>query len=382
MLTDYSKDFGPFDGAIWLNCSHQGAIPRVAARKAEEAISWKIAPQKLTQERFDQIPVHLKEVLGKLVHRAAEEIILANSASYGLHLIANGIQWQHGDEVLALKGDFPSDVLPWLGLADRGVSVNFIKPKAQTITADELVQAFTRNTKLFCCTWVHSFTGGTIDATAIGEACRKHNVRFVLNCSQGLGARVLDLSQMPVDAITSVGFKYLCGPYGTGFCWMQPDFLESIHYNQAYWLSMQTAAELGSDSDEPPEIKKRGAKTYDIFGTANFFNFVPWTASLEYLLNIGPESIEAYDQSLVSQLVNQLDKKKFYLISPEEGPSRSTLVVFSAHDRESNVRIFEMLKQKNIYIAFRRGNLRISPHLYNTREQIDEVVSVLNSFSP
>jgi selenocysteine lyase/cysteine desulfurase len=78
--------------------------------------------------------------------------------------------------------------------------------------------------------------------------------------------------------------------------------------------------------------------------------------------------------------MNQLDKKKFYFISPEEVPSRSTLVVFSSHDRNSNSRIFEMLKQKNIFIAFRRGNLRISLHLYNTPDQIDEVASVLNSF--
>ena len=325
MKSDYSNDFGPFEGAIWLNCSHQGPLPKIAAKKLEEAVSWKVAPQNLTQERFDRIPIHLKETIGKLVRRPPEEIILGNSASYGLHLIANGIDWQDGDEVVVLKGDFPSDILPWLGLSDRGVKVRFI----QRVNIEELNQAFTPNTKLFCCTWVHSFTGIAIDAAAIGEFCRKRNVRFVMNCSQGLGARVLDLSKLPVDAITCVGFKYLCGPYGTGFCWMQPDLLDSIRYNQAYWLSMQTAAELGSDSDEPPIIKKRGARTYDIFGTANFFNFVPWTASLEYLLDNGLENIEAYDQSLVSRLISQLDKKKFYLISPEEGPSRTTLVVFS-----------------------------------------------------
>ena len=377
MKSDYSNDFGPFEGAIWLNCSHQGPLPKIAVKKLEEAVSWKVAPQNLTQERFDRIPIHLKETIGKLVRRPPEEIILGNSASYGLHLIANGINWQDGDEVVVLKGDFPSDILPWLGLSDRGVRVRFIK----SVTIEELNEAFTPNTKLFCCTWVHSFTGTAIDATAIGEFCRKRNVRFVMNCSQGLGARVLDLSKLPVDAITCVGFKYLCGPYGTGFCWMQPELLDSIRYNQAYWLSMQTAAELGADSDEPPVIKKHGARTYDIFGTANFFNFVPWTASLEYLLENGLENIEAYDQSLVSRLISQLDKKKFYLISPEEGPSRSTLVVFSLHDRTQNARIYEMLKANNIYIAFRRGNLRIAPHLYNTAEQIDQVATQLNSFS-
>jgi selenocysteine lyase/cysteine desulfurase len=378
-VQNYSHDFGPFDGAIWLNCSHQGALPRIAAEKLMEAVSWKIAPQHLTQERFNQIPKYLKELLGQIIQRPAEEIILANSASYGLHLVANGMRWNQGDEVLVLRGDFPSDILPWLGLADRGVRVRYIKARAQTVTADELSEAITPATKLFCCTWIHSFTGGVIDAEAIGDVCRKNNVRFVMNCSQGLGARVLDLSQTNVDAITCVGFKYLCGPYGTGFCWMQPEFRESLHYNKAYWLSIQTAEELGADSDEPPVLRKAGAKTYDVFGTANFFNFVPWTASLEYLLQIGVKQIAAYDQSLVTQLLNQLDREKYYLISPEDPASRSTLIVFSSHSRNDNAEIYERLRQKQIFIAFRRGNLRISPHLYNTPQQIDEVVSLLNS---
>jgi cysteine desulfurase / selenocysteine lyase len=126
---DYSKDFGPFEGAAWLNCAHQGPLPRVAVQAAQEAIAWKIAPFHLTTERFSQVPQRLKQALARLIDAAAEDIILGNSASYGLHLLANGIRWQAGDEILLLKGDFPSDILPWLALRERGVNVRVIQPR-------------------------------------------------------------------------------------------------------------------------------------------------------------------------------------------------------------------------------------------------------------
>src|SRR5262245_5235686 len=108
MKQDFLQDFGPFERRVWLNCAHQGPLPRVAADEAREAISWKVAPHRLTTDRFSAVPQRLKQAIGKLINASPEEIILGNSASYGLHLLANGIRWRAGDEVLLVKGDFPS----------------------------------------------------------------------------------------------------------------------------------------------------------------------------------------------------------------------------------------------------------------------------------
>ncbi len=85
-------------------------------KEAHEAINWKIAPYHLTSDRFSEVPQQVREALGRLIKVPAEDIILSNNNSYGLHLLANGIQWQPGDEILLMKGDFPSDILPWLVL--------------------------------------------------------------------------------------------------------------------------------------------------------------------------------------------------------------------------------------------------------------------------
>ena len=379
MNSNFAKDFGPFDGKLWLNCAHQGPLPRVAAAAAEEAIAWKRAPYHMTTERFSGVPQSLKQALGRLINAPADEIILGNSASYGLHLLANGVRWQAGDEALLMKDDFPSDILPWLTLRERGVTVRFIEPRKYVPQADELLANITPATKVFCTTLAHSFSGYVVDAQALGEICRARGVKFVLNASQALGARPFNVAETPVDAVVGVGFKWLCGPYGTGFCWLRPELRESLRRVQAYWLSMQTADELGGEQGEPALRDDLGARAFDVFGTANFFNFKPWTASVEYLLAQGIENIAAHDDRLVSAFIAGLDRSRYEILSPLDGPQRSTLILISHRQTGRNRAIYERLLREGIYVAFRRGRLRIAPHIHLTIDDIARALDALNA---
>lgn len=379
MTRDYSQDFNRFEGSIWLNCAHQGPLPRAAVEEVHEAVMWKTALHLLGEELFFEVPLRLRRALGKLIGAPADDIILGNSASYGLHLLANGTRWDAGDEVLLVAGDFPADLLPWFALQERGVRVRLIHPQEQVLQPDELESHFTKFTKLLCVTYVHSFNGHAIDVHRLGRMCRANNVTFVVNCSQALGARTFDVSQIEVDAITSVGFKWLCGPYGTGFCWMRPELRESLKYNQAYWLAMLTPEDLAKESPEIDARSDLGARRYDIFGTANFFNFKPWTAAVEYLLEQGIDRIAAHNHRLVSQLIEGLDGERFDVLSPRESAARSSLVFVSHKDPTRNSEIYKGLKKRGVYVAFRAGKLRFSPHLYNTTDDLNYALSVLQS---
>jgi cysteine desulfurase/selenocysteine lyase len=379
MMTGYQNDFGPFDGKVWLNCAHQGPLPRVAAEEAREAIAWKVRPFELTAERFAEVPARLRRTLGRLLGVPADEVVLGNSASYGLHLLANGFPWREGDEVLLVRGDFPSVLLPWLGLEDRGVRVRYVRPARHLPDPDELAAALTPRTRVFCTTWVHSFSGVACDLGALGAVCRANGTRFVVNASQALGARPFDAS-LPVDAVLGVGFKWLCGPYGTGFVWVRPELLGTLTLNQAYWLAQMTADDLGRDDGEvrraegPPT-----ARTFDVFGTANFFTFKPWAAAIEYLLGVGVERIAAYDQGLVQRFLDGLDPGKYDLLSPREPGRRSTLVFFSHGERARNPALHARLREHGVEVAFRRGSLRVAPHLHNTEGDIDRALELLNT---
>lgn len=377
--TAFADGFGDFDGRIWINCAHQGALPLVAAAEAREAIEWKLAPYKLTTERFSGVPRRLKEVLARLIGASSNDIILANSASYSLHLLANSVPLKSGDEVLLVEGDFPSNILPWLGLKQKGINITIIRPERHVIQPHELAASINKSTKVLCTSWAHSFSGHMTDIGKLGEICRDNQTSFIVNGSQALGARPIDVSKLPVDAVVSVGWKWLCGPYGTGFSWVRPELRESLVYNQSYWLSLQTADDLGKNTGLPEVKSDLGARKYDLFATANFFNFKPWTASIEYLLDCGIEKIHDHDQRLVSRFVDGLDRSQYDLISPEDGPSRSTLIFISHKDRNLNAEIYQKLKESGIDIAFRGGSMRFAPHLYNTIEHIDRALEVLVS---
>src|SRR5262245_19397452 len=113
-----SDTFCDFEGRTWLNTAHQGALPLCAAAEANQAVAWKTLPFMLTQEQFDGVPQRLRMTLASLLNAHPTEIVLSNSASYGLHFLAYAFPWQAGDEVVVVEGDFPSNILPWL-LAEK-----------------------------------------------------------------------------------------------------------------------------------------------------------------------------------------------------------------------------------------------------------------------
>ena len=243
------------------------------------------------------------------------------------------------------------------------------------LEAGQLEAELTPATRLFCTSWVFSFTGHMIDLAAVGRVCRRAGVTFVVNGSQAVGAVPLDLADSPMDALVSCGFKWL-RPYGTGFCWLHPDLAASLTYRPAYWLSHLAQEDLGQDTGyrlrRPGRRRPLGCVRH-----GQLLTFGPWTASVEYLLGLGVERVAAWDQQLVERFLQGLDPDRYGLVSPREEPRRSALVVFGDHQPERNRPLFERLATAGVDMAFRRGRLRASPHLYNSEADVDRALEVL-----
>jgi len=371
-----AAEFGPFDGRSWFNTAHQGPLPHAAVQASERATALKAAPHRIGDDDFTEVPERLRGLLAKLVGGAPEQIVLGNSTSHGLHLIANGLAWMDGDEVLTIQGDYPATILPWQRLRDFGVRVRPLRPADGPPSPEELAGAISPRPRLLAVTWVDSFTGRTLDLDALGAVCHQAGVLLVVNASQALGARPIDVAATPVDAVVSCGYKWLCGPYGTGFAWLHPDLLAQLRPQQAYWLAM----EAGRGLERMRETTVRddlGVRAFDVFCPAAFATTLPWIASLELFLATGVEAIADWDQQLVGQLVRGLDPRQYDLISPSSGPARSTLVVLSRRDGRAEQR-HQQLSEAGIDTAYREGNLRVSVHLFNTAEEVDHALEALH----
>jgi cysteine desulfurase / selenocysteine lyase len=374
---EMQHEFERETASVWLNTAHQGRLPKRAARALSDAVEWKLHPEALASpERFTAVPQRLRHLLARVVGARDDDVVLANSASYGLHLVANGLDLRRGDEIIVAANDFPSDILPWVRLEDRGVTVRMIEPHDEVLTADEVAAACTRHTRAVCLTWVHSFSGRILNLDAVGTVCRDHDAWFIVNGSQAVGAIPIDVHSTPIDALVSAGFKWLCGPYGTGLCWLRPELFDTLRPTKLYWLSALTSADLAASSLDLRSITPRRAGRHDVFGTANFFNFVPFAAAVELLLEFGIPRVRDYVDGLVVRLLSGIEQSAFDLVSSTD--DRSTLVVLAPTHEPSEI-LVGRLSAAGVHIAHRRGRIRISPHVYNTTGDIDRALDVLRA---
>jgi selenocysteine lyase/cysteine desulfurase len=120
-----------------------------------------------------------------------------------------------------------------------------------------------------------------------------------------------------------------------------------------------------------------GSRAYDLFCTANFLNYMPWTASIQYLLSHGIEQICAHNEYLVSHLINNLDRRQYAVLSPEQGPAQGSIAILRHRKNEKNRDCFRRLRDAGVDVAFRKGNLRVSPHLYNCQADIERLLDIL-----
>jgi len=374
MSASLQESFGPFERA-WLNTAHQGPLPLAAADASRSAVEEKLDPRRISEEAFFEGPAMLRSTLGRLIAADPTEIVLGNSTSYGLDLLAHGLPLQAGDEVLLVEGDFPASIYPWLPLQRRGVRLRMLPAASGALEPDDLQAALTDRTRVVCTSWVFSFTGRTADIPALVDVCRRHGqITFVLNGSQAVGARPTDVYELGIDALVSCGFKWLCGPYATGFAWLRPELMQLLEYEQGYWL-----AQVDEIANPPEHYELRqdlGAAAYDVFCTASLFTFPAWHAAVSLLLDHGIDAVERHDQSLIDQLLDGLPDG-WKLHSPAARAERSTLVFLEPERPDTVKQALARLDAAGVDGGERAGKIRLSPHIHNTPQDIDRTLAAL-----
>lgn len=376
MADSLQEAFRPFE-RVWVNTAHQGPLPHRAAEVAREAIEEKCDPRRISEEAFFEVPRRLRSTVARLVNADPGEIVLGNSTSYGLDLLAHGLPLQAGDEVLVVEGDFPATIYPWLPLQRQGVQIRRLPAPSGALDPATLQEALTEKTRVVCTSWVFSYTGRTADIPALVEVCRQHgDVVFVLNGSQAVGARPTDVRELGVDALVSCGFKWLCGPYATGFTWLRPELVQRLDYQQGYWLAQ--VDQIASPPDTYELRNDLGAAAYDVFCTANLSTFPAWEQALSLLIDHGLDRVEEYDQTLIQQLIDELPSG-WTLRSPRGRADRSSLVFLEPDTPDTVSDALSRLSAAGIDAGERAGRLRLSPHVHNTVEDIERVLTALKA---
>jgi len=376
-VVDWRTEWFELDDVAYLNIAGQSPLPRAAIRAAQAAIEWKKYPHKMPEDVYFALPGRVREKIAGLIGAAPEEIALTTGASAGLAAVANGYDWKPEDEVLIAAGEFPAHFATWLPMQEAGrLRVRVVQPRGRFITTDDLIQAITPSTRLISTALVRFDNGVRCDAKRLAAAAHAAGAMLLLDAAQCAGALPFRVTDLGADFVASSGYKWLLGPYGTGFFWASGSRIAEMRPSPAYWMAIENASEFHKLSQGTMKLE-RTARRWDTPETASFFNLAPWEASLDFLARAGVQTVWEHNQRLIAQLIERLPLDRCVLASPAEEQDRGQFVCIAARKPERTPELYEKLRAEGVIVSLREGSLRVSPYLYNTERDIDRLLRVL-----
>jgi cysteine desulfurase / selenocysteine lyase len=375
---DYRKEFADFDDVIYLDTATQGPMPIAAANAAKQALEWKKLPHRVPDGIYFELPDRVRASVAKLIGADPDDIAITTGASAGFAAVAAGIDWKPQDEVIVAKGEFPAHFATWLPYQGAGkLKVKMIEPAGRFISADDYIANLTPRTRLVSASLVRFDNGARLDAVRVADACRASGAAFLLDSSQCAGAIPIDVGKLGCDFLVSSGYKWMLGPYGTGFFWAKREWSDRLPPGGMYWMALEGAQKFhGLPLDG---LRARaGARRWDTPETASFTNLAAWDAALQILVGIGTEKLYAHNSNLIRMLVDRLPHDRCVLASPSEAEKRGQFICVSSRDSSKTLGLYDKLKAEKIYVGLREGSLRISPYIYNTERDMARVIEVLS----
>jgi selenocysteine lyase/cysteine desulfurase len=311
----------------------------------------------------------------RLINARADEIALVPNTTAGIGLVAEGFPWRAGDNVIALANEFPSNQYPWMNLASRGVETRRVPVDGGVVDLARIEAACDQRTRIVAVSWVGYATGWRVDVPAVAELCRRRGCHFFLDAIQGLGVFPLDIRTSGVDFLAADGHKWMLGPEGAGILFVRQEHLAMLRPLNVGWNSVVQ----GNDYTKI-ELNIRPAAARYEGGSQNMVGFIGLGASLDLLasLGVGPQSSPVADHvlAITDYACKRLSALGATFLAPRAEAHRSGIVTFQLPGRDAND-IRRQLEAAGIIVRCRAGGVRISPHGYNTIEEVDRMIAAL-----
>jgi cysteine desulfurase / selenocysteine lyase len=378
-MVDWRNEWYEFEGVTYLNLAGNSPIPKVAIKALQTAVEWKKFPQRIPDAAFFDVPNRVRSAIAKLIGGKPEEIALTTGASTGMSAVAYGLEWETGDEVLTASGEFPLQYATWKPMEEReAIKVTAVKPSRTFHSTDDFIAALTPRTRLVSVSHVRFDNGAMIDAAKLAAACHAQGALLLLDVSQSCGAVPMDVTQMGADFLVCAGYKWLLGPFGTGFFWAKHEHIAKMRPGPFYWMAAEGVNNFADLATAPPR-PANAAKRWDAAETANYYNLAALQGGLELVLRAGAETVAEHNHRLIEQLFERLPKDRCVVASPLERERRGPYGCFQARTAAKTRELYEKLCAKNVITSLREGKIRVSPYLYNTEQDVDRLVQLITA---
>ncbi|MEZ6140698.1 MAG: aminotransferase class V-fold PLP-dependent enzyme [Zavarzinella sp.] len=312
-----------------------------------------------------------RSTVGRLLNCAADDICFVGSTTQGIGIVAEGFPWQPGDEVITFAEEYPSNQYPWLNLQEKLVNVVNIPSRGNKIAIDDIMKAITPRTRVLAISSVEFGSGFRNDLVTISEICQKNQIFLFVDAIQSLGVQPIDLQSLPMDALAADSHKWLLGPEGAGIFYLKREWVERFHAIGVGWNSVVHPANFSSIDFR---LKPHAGRFEG--GTINVAGILGMAASMNLLLEVGIDSVWDKVNSLTQYFAEKIASAGWSVFSAREEPFRSGIVSIDYPGKDLK-KVMATCRNEKIIVNVRSDRLRISPHFYNTIEELDHLIDVL-----
>ncbi|MGB9664503.1 MAG: aminotransferase class V-fold PLP-dependent enzyme [Ignavibacteria bacterium] len=359
-------------GMIYFNHASTGPIPSFTVEAIKNYLYRRSVSSIDNYEETLRIVKESKELVAKFINTTSDRIAFVDNVSNAMNLLAQGLEWKEGDEIILFDIEFPANVYPFLNLEKSGVKVKILPTKNGRIIVDEIKKHFSTKTKLLSISHIQFLSGYRADLERIGNLCRESGIIFSVDAIQSFGVVNIDVQKMKIDFLASGIQKWFLGLEGSTVIFISKELQDRINQKYVGWLSVKDAWKILDYKLELDETAHRYEN-----GTLNYAGIVSLNSNIKFFQSIGINEIEKAILENSKHLINLLEEENFeFLFKPESDDEMSGIISIKVENPEY---VFNELMKRNIHISVREGYLRFSPHFYNKKEEIESVIENLKN---
>ena len=321
------------------------------------------------RRQFHDEEERARSAIGRLLGTDPENIALVSSASNALNVLANSIEWKPEDEVVISDLEFPSGALAWLRLREHGVTMRVLASEEGRISLESFQDAIGEKTRVVCVSDVSYRTGTRIPfLRELANAAHAVGALMVVDATQSLGR--LPVAVDGIDFLVASSYKWLLGVHGLSVAYLSPSLRGRLAPGALGWYSI-------TDIFTPDRFEQYALKPgagWMMPGMPAFPSIYVLRRSIEFLLEVGVDRIDAELRPLVTALRQGIEELGFDLLTPPDPAYASGIVSFSHQDCE---RIAASLQQRHVIVWAGDGRVRASVHLYNDWSDVERCLREL-----
>ena len=373
MSLDLEQEFPLDEDIIYLNHAAISPWPRRTAEAVQRFALDNMTQGAKNYARCEQQEPLLREQFRELLNApAAEDIALLKNTSEALSVVAYGLTWQPGDNIVITDQEFPSNRIVWESLQNQGVTVRQA-PITQTDDAEVALFALVdEHTRLIAVSSVQYASGLRMDWAKIGRFCRQHGILFCVDAIQSLGALQFDVQAIQADFVMADGHKWLLGPEGVAVFYCRAALREQLQLKQYGWHMIANPKDFAAKTWQVAQDARRFE-----CGSPNILGIQALSASLSLLLEIGMATVEKRVLANTHLLLAGLTQiPGIEILSPQQ-PNRYAGIVTFRHQLLATADLFQHLLSKGVICAQRGGGVRFSPHFYLTAAKLKLAIETI-----